>query len=181
MLMADTVKIFLIVLGSLLSLCAFWLFCRALWPSLVKKSQSHCQEKALKCFFLGLPISAVPIIAFLILVNLPQPILKIIGFAIFFLYLVYANIGVAGLVTMMGERLREGTSPASPWGTTLLGSLVLSFTSLLPLFGWFFIFPIALITGAGARFLAGKKSSNSSADSDKIKTSDEENDENIPT
>lgn len=181
MLMADTVKIFLIVLGSLLSLCAFWLFCRALWPSLVKKSQSHCQEKALKCFLLGLPVSAVPILAFLILVNAPQPVLKMVGFAIFFLYLVYANIGVSGLVTMMGERLREGSSHTSPWRITLLGSFVLSFTSLLPLFGWFFIFPIALITGAGARFLAGKKNSKSSIDSDKIKISDEENDENIST
>jgi len=154
MLMADTMAIFFVILGLLLAFPGLWVLCRGLWPRTVAKAVAVCDKGLIKPFLAGLPLTAVMIFSAAVLGNL-GPAGKIAAVAMVCLYLMIANSGVAGLVTVVGERLASGNidSP-QPWRATLRGGVVLGLASLLPILGWFVILPVALIIGCGANLLS---------------------------
>ena len=156
MLMADTMAIFFVILGLLLAFPGLWVLCRGLWPRGVAKAAAVCGKGLIKPFLAGLPLTAVMIFAAIVLGNL-GPAGKIAAVATVCLYLMIANCGVAGLVTVIGERLAEppgSIDSQQPWRATLRGSVVLGLASLLPILGWFVILPAAVITGCGANLLS---------------------------
>src|SRR5215813_2802890 len=152
MLMADTMAVFFVILGLLLALPGLWVLCRGLWPRAVAKAAAVCGEGLIKPFLAGLPLTAVMIFAAAVSGNF-GPAGKIAAVATVCLYLMIANCGVAGLVTVVGERLagRSGNiDPQQPWRATLRGGVALGLASLLPILGWFVILPVALIIVCGA-------------------------------
>src|SRR6266540_2308765 len=156
MLMADTMAIFFVILGLLLALPGLWVLCRGLWPRAVAKAAAVCGEGLIKPFLAGLPLTAVMIFAAAVLGNF-GPAGKIAAVATVCLYLMIANCGVAGLVTVVGERLAGPSGnidPQQPWRATLRGGVALGLASLLPILGWFVILPAAVIIGCGANLLS---------------------------
>src|SRR5262245_11736803 len=156
MLMADTMAIFFVILGLLLAFPGLWILCRGLWPHAVAKAAAVCGKGLIKPFLAGIPLTVVMIFAAAVLGNL-GPAGKIAAVATVCLYLMIANCGVAGLVTIVGERLEEPAgnfASQKPWRATLRGSIVLGLASLLPILGWFVILPVAMITGCGANLLS---------------------------
>jgi len=156
MLMADTMAIFFVILGLLLAFPGLWLLCRGLWPRVVNEAAAVCGKGLIKPFIAGLPVTAVMILAAAVLGNF-GPAGKIAAGAVICLYLLIANCGVAGLVTVVGERL--ATPPGNmdsqqPWRATLRGGVALGLASLLPILGWFVIFPSSVIVGCGASFIS---------------------------
>src|SRR5215470_8404409 len=156
MLMADTMAIFFVILGLLLAFPGLWVLCRGLWPRAVTKAAAVCGEGLIKPFLAGLPITAVTVFAAAALGNF-GPAGKIAAIATVCLYLMIANCGVAGLVTVVGEKLAGpsgNVDSQQPWRATLRGSVALGLASLLPILGWFVILPVALIIGCGANLLS---------------------------
>jgi hypothetical protein len=156
MLMADTMAIFFVILGLLLAFPGLWVLCRGLWPRTVAKAAAVCGNGLLKPFLAGLPLTAVMIFAAAALGNI-GPAGKIAAAATICLYLVIANCGVAGLVTVVGERLAGPSGnldSQQPWRATLRGGVALGLASLLPILGWFVILPAAMIIGCGANLLS---------------------------
>jgi hypothetical protein len=156
MLMADTMAIFFVILGLLLAFPGLWVLCRGLWPRAVAGGAAVCGKGLLKPFLAGLPLTAVMIFAAAVLSNL-SPAGKIAAAATVCLYLMIANCGVAGLVTVVGERLAGPSGnldSQQPWRATLRGGVALGLASLLPILGWFVILPAALIIGCGANLLS---------------------------
>jgi hypothetical protein len=156
MLMADTMAIFFVILGLLLALPGLWVLCHGLWPRAVAKAAAVCGEGLIKPFLVGLPGAAVMIFAAAVLSNF-GPAAKIVAVAAVCLFLMIANCGVAGLVTVVGERLAGPSGnidPQQPWRATLRGGVALGLASLLPILGWFVILPAAVIIGCGANLLS---------------------------
>ena len=156
MLMADTMAIFFVILGLLLAFPGLWVLCRGLWPRAVAKAAAVCGKGLIKPFLAGLPCAAVMIFAAAVLGNF-GPAGKIAAVATVCLYLMIANCGVAGLVTVVGERLAEPSGnidSQQPWRATLRGGIALGLASLLPILGWFVILPVAVIIGCGANLLS---------------------------
>ena len=156
MLMADTMAIFFVILGLLLAFPGLWVLCRGLWPRAVAKAAAVCGKGLIKPFLAGLPLTAVMIFVAAVLGNL-GPAGKIAAVATVCLYLMIANCGVAGLVTVVGERLAGpagNIDSQQPWRATLRGGVALGLASLLPILGWFVILPAALIIGSGANLLS---------------------------
>jgi hypothetical protein len=156
MLMADTMAIFFVILGLLLAFPGLWILCRGLWPRAVAKAATICGKGLIKPFLAGLPLTAVTIFAAAVLSNF-GPAGKIAAVATVCLYLMIANCGVAGLVTVVGERLADPSGiigSQQPWRATLRGGVVLGLASLLPILGWFVILPVAVIIGCGANLLS---------------------------
>ena len=152
MLMADTMAIFFVILGLLLALPGLWVLCRGLWPRAVAKAAAVCGEGLIKPFLTGLPLTAVMIFAAAVLGNF-GPAGKIAAVATVCLYLIIANCGVAGLVTVVGERLAGPSGnidPHQPWRATLCGGVALGLVSLLLILGWFVILLVVMIIGCGA-------------------------------
>ena len=156
MLMADTMAIFFVILGLLLAFPGLWVLCRGLWPRAVTRAAAVCGKGLIKPFLAGLPLTAMMIFAAAVLGNL-GPAGKIAAVATVCLYLMIANCGVAGLVSVVGERLAGHSGdvdPQLPWLATLRGGVALGLASLLPILGWFVILPAAVIIGCGANLLS---------------------------
>jgi hypothetical protein len=156
MLMADTMAIFFVILGLLLALPGLWVLCRGLWPRAVAKAAGVCGEGLIKPFLAGLPGAAAMIFVAAVLGNF-GPAGKIAAVATVCLFLMIANCGVAGLVTVVGGRLAEPSGnigSQQPWRATLRGGVALGLASLLPILGWFVILPAAVIIGCGANLLS---------------------------
>lgn len=156
MLMADTMAIFFVILGLLLAFPGLWVLCRGLWPRAVANAAAVCGKGLIKPFLAGLPLTAVMIFAAAALGNL-GPAGKIGAVATVCLYLMIANCGVAGLVTVVGERLAGHSGDLDsqqPWRATMRGGVALGLASLLPILGWFVILPAAVIIGCGANLLS---------------------------
>ncbi len=152
MLMADTLAIFLVVLGFLLALPGLWLLCSGLWPAAVSRTTLDCNSGLLFPFLVGIPISLV---AFFATVFASKELGQASGFvsiAIVCFYVLFASVGIAGLTTVIGNRLPSPADIERPWKATIRGSIVLELAFLLPLLGWFVLLPSALIIGSGAAF-----------------------------
>jgi len=154
MLLADTMAIFLVVLGFMLALPGLWLLCRGLWPNKVNSAALICAKSLHKPFLVGLPITLTVAILASGLKALPGPLGTILAGALICLYLMQASVGVAGLATSIGERLASPADAGRPWRATLRGSVVLVLTYLLPILGWFVIIPISLMVGSGSAALS---------------------------
>jgi hypothetical protein len=168
MVLADTIAIFLTILGVLICFNAIWLFVEAIWGSLVGHAREAHYDGMVKSFFLGLPLTAVATIAFGALVNEKQGPWGLVGLLLAGLYILFASIGVSAMASLIGEKL-GGTlatqPPQPPWRVTLGGGIVLVLTFLFPILGWLLILPVAYTVGLGAtmRALVRERKSQSGA------------------
>ena len=147
MLFADTMAIFFVILGLLLAFTSLWLLCRALWTEQVMRSS---EMVGLKSFFIGIPITAIAVVIVIVVGKLPASFGQIGGVLTFSALFLYAQIGVSGLATQIGNRLPSPADKDKAWRPTLRGSIILALSWLLPLVGWFLIIPVSVIHGAGA-------------------------------
>src|SRR5262245_33061861 len=156
MLMADTMAVFFVILGLLMAFPGLWLLCRGLWPRVVTEAAAICGKGLIKPLIVGLPVTAAMIFAAAALGNF-GPAGKIAAGAMVCLYMMIANCGVAGLVTVVGDRLASppgNTELQQPWRSTLRGGVALGLASLAPILGWFVIFPASVIVGCGASLIS---------------------------
>ncbi|MEN8774286.1 MAG: hypothetical protein ABF382_12110, partial [Akkermansiaceae bacterium] len=68
--------------------------------------------------------------------------------------------GSAGLCLKIGKGLVNPLDEAQPWLRVKRGGIVLGLTIIFPVLGWFFVFPVSILSGIGAAFLGwrdGKK------------------------
>ena len=66
------------------------------------------------------------------------------------LAILFASNGIAGLATVVGQRLPSPGDAERPWNATIRGGIVLELAFLLPFLGWFVLLPVSLLIGAGA-------------------------------
>jgi hypothetical protein len=150
MLMADTLAIFLSVLGMLLACPGLWLLCRGLWPQTVEQTAHDCRKTLWKPFLVGIPITALTVFVVALISKLPGSLGGISAVATVCLFITYASTGVTGLATVIGERLPSPADTRCPWKATIRGGVVLELSYLLPILGWFLLLPASIIIGAGA-------------------------------
>lgn len=154
MLMADTMAITLVIVGLLVAFQGLWLLVSALWPARVAGATDACEGLAWLCFLVGLPIAFVAIVIIAIVGKTLGGPGQFLAFMFTSLLVIYSQVGVAGLVTHIGRRLRSPIDADRPWRATLRGGIVLALTFLLPIVGWFLVLPVSAITGVGATTLS---------------------------
>lgn len=150
MIMADVLKIFLLVVGTQIVVISYWLAAESLYPSLVAAARDRYRDQPVRITLLG-AVTGAPL--FLLGAGLFQDgsaAGKALGFTIASLTMLAALLGSAGLCRRIGAGLPSLTDAAQPWRRVLRGGVVLALMCLLPLLGWFLILPLALISGSGA-------------------------------
>lgn len=161
MLVADVIMWFLVIVGVCVAFPALWLLSRGLYPRQVENIADYLDKSLVKPFFMGLPIAAAGFFIVAVLGGKKSPFMDIAAFLTLGAILFYANIGVAGLATMIGRRLPSPSDAERAWKGTLRGGTVLVLSFVFPFLGWFCILPFSLIIGAGAltsRLIAGRRS-----------------------
>jgi len=153
MIMADILKIFLLIVGLLTVYVSYWLVAQALFPAVVERAREQ-YSKPVKITFVGLLAAALPVVLGAIISNLPNPALKLTGVTLMVVPALLGLIGSAGLTLRIGAGLPSPLDEAQPWRRVLRGGILLSLTFLLPFVGWF-VLPIwALVSGFGAFILS---------------------------
>jgi hypothetical protein len=147
--MADISAIFfiLLILGIAfpVMLTAWWL----LFPSLITRAQARVDKTPARTFWLGFLILiglGVPIV---ILLALPFGPAKFLGWILLSASLALSSIGSAGIAAHLAYRLTQHGN-TTQLGGFIRGAVVLELTAFFPVIGWFFLWPLLLITAFGA-------------------------------
>lgn len=148
--MADISAIFFVLLIISIAfpcmLAVWWL----LFPSVVVRAQTRVEKTLARTFWLGLVIVIALAIPITILLALPFGPAKFIGWVLLAASLALSSIGSAGIAAHLGERMKQTGTAFSPLSAFFRGSVVLELTAFFPVLGWFFLWPLALITAFGA-------------------------------
>jgi len=148
--MADISAIFFILLIISIAfpsmLTAWWL----LFPSVVARAQTRVEKTLARTFWLGLVIVIALATPIVILLALPFGPAKFIGWILLAASLALSSIGSAGITAHLGERMKQTGNNYSPLNAFIRGSVVLELAAFFPVLGWFFLWPLALITAFGA-------------------------------
>jgi hypothetical protein len=147
--MADISAIFfiLLIIGIAFPamLTAWWL----LFPAVVARSQVRVEKTLTRTFWLGLVIVIALTIPIIILLALPFGPAKFIGWILLAASLALSSIGSAGIAAHLANRLAQ-QSNLSGLGAFVRGAVLLGLAAFFPVIGWFFLWPLLLITAFGA-------------------------------
>jgi len=158
MIMADILKILLIIIGILTIYVSYWLLAEALFPRLVEKASAF-YSKPLKISFIGLAVAFAPVILGILLSKTANPLLKLIGLTLMIVPGLLGLAGSAGLTLRIGAGLPSPIDESQPWRRVLRGGIVLACSFLLPVVGWIIIPLWVLVSGLGALILTLRESS----------------------
>jgi hypothetical protein len=153
MIMADILKIFLIVMGILTVYVSYWLVAQALFPGVVGRARQH-YARPVKITLTGLLAAALPLIIGAVIARSPNPALKLTGITLMIVPALLGMIGSAGLALRVGAGLPSPGDDQQPWRRVLRGGILLALTFLLPVVGWVVLPLWALVSGFGAFVLS---------------------------
>jgi len=148
--MADISAIFgiLLLLGvAFPGMLAAW---RLLFPSLVARAQARLERTPWQSFWMGLIIVAAAGIPIFTLLALPFGPVKFMGWVMLAASLALSSVGSAGMAAHLGEQMRRAGNSYSPLSAFVRGAVILELAAFFPILGWFFVWPLALITAFGA-------------------------------
>jgi len=149
-LMADISAIFFILLVISIAfpsmLAAWWL----LFPALIARAQTRVEKTLARAFWLGLVIVIVVTIPIVVLMALPFGPAKFLGWILLAVALAFSSIGSAGIAMHLGDRMKQMGNNYTPLSAFLRGAVIFELAAFFPILGWFFIWPVALITAFGA-------------------------------
>jgi hypothetical protein len=156
MIMADVLKIFLLIVATMSVLVCYWLCAYALFRPLVERTREQYIHSPFRITATG-AVVAVPLVLFglVLFENLSgHPLAGLLAMASLLLPLLFGLIGSAGLCLQVGMGLPSSLDETQPWRQPLRGGVVLAFVFLLPFLGWFALLPWTLVSGLGASIRA---------------------------
>jgi hypothetical protein len=157
MIMADVLKIFLIIVGTLTLYVTYWLVAQALFPVIVERARQH-YSKPVKITLVGIVAALLPVLLGSVIANLPNPLLKLFGVTLMVVPSILGLVGSAGLALRIGAGLPTPADDQQPWRRVLRGGILLSLTFLLPFVGWIVLTIWTLVSGFGAFVLSVRES-----------------------
>lgn len=146
MLMADVLQWVAVALGFVVSLPALWMLARAIGPRWFEKRAGI--EGLGKSLLVGL---APLLVAVIVLAAMGKRLGPLPGAWVSGLVVLWGLAGAAGIAAQVGVRLWPA---ADPWRQSRNGGLVLVCVALLPMVGWFIVFPLLLVAGMGTQVRA---------------------------
>lgn len=153
--MADVFKILFLVAGTLLVLIAYWLAAASLFGAWVARAYDAYAARPVRATLLG-ALVGVPLAAAgtAMATQGAHGVVRLAGALLLALPVLLALGGSAGFALRIGAGLALPDDERAPWRRVLRGGVVLSVTFLLPVVGWFVVFPWALVSGVGAAVMA---------------------------
>ena len=156
MIMADVLKIFLIIVGVLTVYVTYWLVAQALFPVVVERAR-HQYAKPVKVTLIGLVAALLPVVVGAAVSNMPNPVMKLLGVTLMVVPALLGLVGSAGLAQRIGAGLPSPADEQQPWRRVLRGGILLALTFLLPFVGWIVLSLWTLVSGFGAFLLSVKE------------------------
>ncbi|MBS1710015.1 MAG: hypothetical protein JSS65_14985 [Armatimonadetes bacterium] len=144
----------LMVFGGLLALAgttwAAIVLAALLFPGRTASAAQELEDRAGRVWWVGLVATFVALSVAFVLVSLPLPLVKFLGFCLLGGHISLAVVGAAGLTRLLGKQIKGAGGPAENFGAFLRGAGLLVGACSIPLFGWLFLSPVVLVMGTGA-------------------------------
>jgi len=153
MIFADILFWFLMVAGAYLALNAYWLAAVALFRPAVERAHETYATRPVAATLAGLGALVPAVGVFVVFAHAAHPGVKLLTGAILMVPLLLALVGSAGLADRIGAGLPSPGDRQQPWRRVFRGGAVLALLFLVPLLGWFAVFPLTLASGLGAMLL----------------------------
>ena len=131
-------------------LATWWL----LFPSMITRAQARVEKTLLRTFWLGFVTLIVVTIPIIILMAMPFGPAKFLAWILLAISLALSCIGSAGIAAHLGEQMKRSSNGFTPLGGFISGAVILELAAFFPILGWFFLWPLALITALGATAFA---------------------------
>lgn len=158
MIMADVLLWTFVILGFFVVTVSYWVAAVALAPSLVEGASDRYGTSPWKSLLIG-ALVGIPLFGVgLALANLGPAAVKMIGVIAVLVTFLAGLCGSAGLCLRIGKGLFNPLDTEQPWLRVKRGGIVLGLMIIFPVLGWFFVFPLALLSGLGALFLSWRDS-----------------------
>ncbi len=120
-----------------------------LLPAHAQRAEAELEQSPKRCLFVGL-LSLLAFVFGIVLLNLPVPPLKLIGFAVVTAISGIVTVGGAGMAGLMGKRISEMSGAKTTFGALVRGSIAYSVAVFFPYIGWFVLAPISIVCALGA-------------------------------
>lgn len=123
-----------------------------LLPTRSQQAQRALTQRTGASFGYGLVVGIAFLMIGIILLNVPNPIAKILGIGVFGSWMLLMGLGAAGLIRELQSRMHSEDSHFSGLLALVRGATWVVLSTMLPFIGWFFIGPLMIVacTGAGA-------------------------------
>lgn len=120
------------------------------FPVLSARMAQGVQRRLGRMVLIGLAVSLPVLLTALVLVNVPNPAAKIVGFAMLMTYLGVTAVGSAGIVRTVAERIRETAPEVSHYGATTRAAMLFVAALNVPFVGWFVLAPVCIAASVGS-------------------------------
>jgi hypothetical protein len=147
--LGSTVFVVTLIGSGAVALTAFLLLARAVAPGFVERGRARLARRPLGSTLLGAVVAAGAVLAALLLIAVPHAPVRMLGGLFAVTSIAFTLAGMAAVATRIGEGLASPRDAGREWMATLRGGIVLTLASLLPVVGWFLVFPVAVAAGAG--------------------------------
>ena len=164
----ETFAVLILSTLSLITLIASFVFTRGLFPRKVDLIQASLENHWKRSFWLGLVNTIFITILVLGLGSLGNNfrIFLLPAFAIYGVFLIGLLFGLTAFIQLLGGRLFPERTPVQ---RDIRAGLVFLLTGLLPVVGWFLLFPYVLFLSVGAVVLTLFQKNPQAAKTDEIK------------
>jgi hypothetical protein len=160
----------MLTLGDVLAIVAsLTLICVSMWalvmgvsvlfPDRVARARDTLILRPWRTFWVGLLSTFIGVTFGIAMINLPNPLIKILGTALLLAVLAVGAMGAGGLAQVAAERVQQLDEKLSAYQAQSRGALFIIVSGLVPFLGWFLVAPIVLILGigAGTQVLRGRR------------------------
>ena len=150
MVTADVLAVVFFLAALFVAVPAFQLVVRAMWPRFETQSRRRFEQTPIRTLFVGMLVAAPLVGPSFALLAVENGAVKMLGVWWLGSAMAAALVGLSGLATHIGTTLPGPTDDTRPWLPLAKGALALQFACLIPILGWFVLFPLLLTAGAGA-------------------------------
>ena len=136
----------LYIVGIVSTIAATQVFLGALFPARLAATRHALRERPAISAIVGVFAFGIPLLLSILVAQKVQ-LAGAIGISAISLVAVF---GLGAVALEVGARLPSSGDAATGWRAMIRGSVVVSLASLLPVAGWFLVWPLTVFAGTGA-------------------------------
>ncbi|MFZ4508322.1 MAG: hypothetical protein ACOYON_11575 [Fimbriimonas sp.] len=154
LILGDVLAIVAAIAGGGVSAWALIVACGLLFPHRVEAAQTALVASPGKSILRGLLLTATLGTLSIIVMNLPAPLLKVLGVGMLLALFMVAMLGAAGASQVAADAIAEKAGDMPPYATFVRGAAFLVAGTMFPAIGWFLFGPALFFASLGVGWTA---------------------------
>jgi hypothetical protein len=146
----DVLAFVSLLIGTCISAWALTMAYGLLFPGKCWVAQQEIGEHPWKCIGSGALVVLTIGVLGVVLVALPNPVTKLLGWIVLLAIFSVASLGMAGLALNAGERMQKLAPDTNHYAAFSKGAMILIAGCIFPIVGWLGFAPALLLASIGA-------------------------------